>query len=223
MTTIGDVSVFDQLGLSQTQTTNTSNTLGQEDFLKLMTTQLKNQDPSKPMDSGEFLSQMAQFGTVQGIKDLELAFWVLSDSLYSNQALQASSLVGRQVLVPGGEAVLPESGSISGAVDLPETVSQLNVGVYDQAGQLVQTLRLGPQAAGLVSFDWDGLGADGERLPPGTYELRAEGMAGGTTQALDVLIRGVVESVTLPQFGGPMRLQVNGLGSVDFSAVRQIS
>lgn len=223
MTTVGDVSVFDQLGLGQTQTTNTSNSLGQEDFLKLMTTQLKNQDPSKPMDSGEFLSQMAQFGTVQGIKDLGAAFWVLSDSLYSNQALQASSLVGRQVLVPGGEAVLPESGSLGGAVDLPESVSQLNIGVYDQSGQLVQTLQLGPQAAGLMSFDWDGLGADGERLPPGTYELRAEGMVGGTTQALDVLIRGVVESVTLPQFGGPMRLQVNGLGSVDFSAVRQIS
>ena len=92
--------------------------LGQTDFLHLMLTQLKNQDPFKPLDSSEFLGQLAQFGTVSGLAQLQTSFDGLASSLTSDQALQASGLVGRSALVPGAEALLA-NGKLSGAVDLP--------------------------------------------------------------------------------------------------------
>ena len=75
--------------------------LGQSEFLDLMIAQLQHQDPLNPADSGEFLGQLAQFGTVNGITELQNSFADLATSLQSSQALQASTLVGRNVLIPG--------------------------------------------------------------------------------------------------------------------------
>jgi len=80
--------------------------LGLNDFFKLMVTQLKNQDPMKPLENGEFLSQIAQFGTVSGIDKLNKTFEGLAANLTSGQAIQAGNLIGREVLVPGGVAAL---------------------------------------------------------------------------------------------------------------------
>jgi flagellar basal-body rod modification protein FlgD len=197
-------------------------TLGQEEFLKLMMTQLRNQDPFKPLESGEFLSQIAQFSTVTGIQDLQASFKTLSSSLYSNQALQASSLVGRTVLVPSASAALAAGGQVSGAVDLTSSTSQLVVGVYDGTGQLVRRISLGPQAAGQVSFAWDGLTDAGTAAAPGTYRVRAEAEIGGQAVAMDTLVASKVESVVLGGRDGGIRLNLSSLGGFDFSAVRQI-
>src|SRR5262245_53832534 len=98
--------------------------LGQEDFLRLMITQFKNQDPFKPMENGEFLAQLAQFSTVKGLDDLNNSFGNLSSSVVSNQALQASSLLGRTVLVDGNMGNLDAGGQLSGAVELQSSPSQ---------------------------------------------------------------------------------------------------
>ena len=95
---VSPVDALGGLGLEVPQTVREGD-LGQEDFLHLMLTQLKNQDPFKPMESGEFLGQIAQFGTVQGLAGLQTSFDSLSSSLVSNQALQASTVVGRSALV----------------------------------------------------------------------------------------------------------------------------
>src|SRR4051812_6621537 len=95
--------LFSSLGLSKT-TAAKKQELGQGDFLRLMTEQLKNQDPLKPMESTQFLAQLAQFTSVQGIQNLNTSFGSLASSLTSNQALQGASLVGERVLVPSGSA-----------------------------------------------------------------------------------------------------------------------
>ena len=195
--------------------------LGQEEFLELMTAQLQNQDPMKPMESGEFLTQIAQFSTVEGVGDLNEAFAKLSESLVSNQALQAANLVGRSVLAPTGLAALSEGGSIGGAVDLPVASSDVAVNVYDQAGQLVRRLELGSQAAGSVSFQWDGLQDDGQFAAPGTYFVSAEASVDGQTEAVDTVLASKVRSVTLSNSGG-LLLDLEGVGSLDFSEVQQI-
>jgi flagellar basal-body rod modification protein FlgD len=195
--------------------------LGQEEFLELMTAQLQNQDPTKPMESAEFLTQIAQFSTVEGVGDLNEAFAKLSDSLVSNQALQAANLVGRRVLAPTGLAALTEGGSLSGAVDLPAASNDVAVSVYDQSGQLVRRLELGSQAAGSVSFQWDGLRDDGQYAPPGTYFVNAEASVDGRTEAVDTLLASEVRSVTLSNSGG-LLLDLEGVGSLDFSEVQQI-
>ena len=223
MTTIQDAAVFEDLGLSRgLQGANRSTELGQEDFLTLMTTQLQNQDPFKPMENGEFLGQLAQFGAVSGIKDLQTAFADLSSSLYSSQTLQAANMVGREVLVPGEYAQITGEGGMSGAVDLPVSVSSLNVGIYDLSGQLIRNIDLGVQSAGMPAFSWDGLNAQGEAVSPGRYEIRAEAVNGGTNEIFNVLVADRVESVSLPPAGGAFTLELAGIGEKNFSDIRQI-
>ncbi|HEX5050079.1 MAG TPA: flagellar hook capping FlgD N-terminal domain-containing protein, partial [Gammaproteobacteria bacterium] len=106
------------LGLTQPKAEKKQE-LGQDAFLQLMVTQLKNQDPFKPLDSGEFLGQLAQFGTVQGLSGLQTSFDGLASSLVSNQALQAASLVGRTALVETDHGAIAAGGSLDGAVDVP--------------------------------------------------------------------------------------------------------
>ena len=195
--------------------------LGQEQFLELMTAQLQNQDPFKPMESGDFLSQIAQFSTVEGIGDLNDAFTGLSQSLVSNQALQAANLVGREVLAPTGVAALRQGGSLRGSVELPAASGEVVVNVYDQAGQLVRRLDLGSQPAGPVAFQWDGLKNDGQFAPPGTYFISAEAGMDGQFEAVETLLASEVRSVTLSNSGG-LLLDLDGIGSLDFSEVRQI-
>ncbi len=195
--------------------------LGQEDFLKLMTTQLQNQDPFKPMENGDFLAQIAQFSTVSGIGDLQKSFDSLSESLVSNQALQAATLVGRKVLAPTGTAALAQGGSIQGTVELPSASSNVVVNVYDKAGQVIRRLDLGSQAAGSVAFQWDGLKDDGQYAEPGSYLISAEASFSGRTESVEALIASEVRSVTVGNSGG-LLLDLAGVGPLEFSQVRQI-
>ena len=195
--------------------------LGQQEFLKLMTTQLQNQDPFKPMESGEFLSQIAQFSTVEGIGDLNDGFSKLSESLVSSQALQATNLVGRQVLAPTGVAALAQGGTVRGSVELPAASGEVVVSVYDQSGQVVRRLELGAQTSGSVSFQWDGLKDDGTFAEPGAYFVSAEASIDGKYEAVETLLVSDVRSVTLSNSGG-LLLDLDGIGSLDFKEVRQI-
>ena len=192
------------LGLTPPKRT-ASNELGQDQFLELMMAQLKNQDPMKPMDNGEFLSQMAQFGTVSGIQDLQKSFNSFSSSLQSNQALMASSLVGRAVLVPGSS--LPYSGAPAmAAADLSEAASDVRVSVLDGSGQVVRQFALGPQSAGTVKFSWDGLSNSGAAAPSGTYQIKVDAVSGGKNSALPTYVVARVDSVSL---GGQQGITLN--------------
>ena len=224
MTGIQDAAVLEELGLSRNLAANNRTTeLGQEDFLKLMTTQLKNQDPFKPMENGDFIAQLAQFGTVSGIEDVRTELQNLAGSLVSNQAMQAAGMLGRAVLVPTSQGVLASGGTVDGAVELSNSVSSMNIGIYDQSGQLVKNIGLGSQSPGMVTFSWDGLATDGTAVPPGRYEVRAEAISGGINEAYEVLIADTVQSVSLPSGGSALTLELAGIGTVDFSQVRQIS
>ena len=211
-----------QLGLSAPKSNKSGNSLGQEDFLKLMITQLNNQDPMKPMQNGQFLSQMAQFGTVSGIKDLQSSFSKLSSSLTSSQALQASSLVGRSVLVPGSTGVLSQGQPMNGVINLPSSATDVNLKVYDTQGQLVRTVSLGPQAKGSVNFSWDGITDSGTYAPPGAYKVKAEATLDGKNVAADTELAAKVDSVTLGGPGQDLTLNLAGLGQVPFSQIKQI-
>lgn len=197
-------SVLDSLGLAPPVRT-ASNELGQEQFLQLMIAQLKNQDPMKPMENGEFLGQMAQFGTVSGIQDLQKSFSSFASSLQSNQALMASSLVGRAVLVPGSQVAYNGSPALA-AAELSQAASDVRVSVLDGSGQVLRQFTLGPQSAGTVKFSWDGLADNGAAIPPGTYTLRAEAVSGGKTSALSTYVVARVDSVSL---GGQQGITLN--------------
>ena len=130
--------------------------LGQEEFFELMLTQLKNQDPFEPLESGEFLSQIAQFSSVQSLGQLNSSFDTLSSSIVSNQALQGAALVGRSVLAPTDVGTLGQSGEVTGAVELESSTTALQIRIQDASGQIVRQIDLGAQPAGLNRFRWGG-------------------------------------------------------------------
>ena len=197
--------------------------LGQEDFLTLMITQFQNQDPFEPMDNGEFLGQLAQFSTVSGIDSLNSAFAGLSGALQDEQALQAANLVGRSVLATVDRAYFDQSQNIEGAIDLAESASDVQVDIVNSNGELVQTMRLGEQPAGLAQFSWNGRDASGDRVSPGHYELRARAIRGASIESVPTLIRADVKSVTLNQFGGGMTLNLHGGDTLALRDVYQIT
>jgi flagellar basal-body rod modification protein FlgD len=167
-----NVDIFKQLGLSVPETKK-NDELGQTAFLKLMTTQLANQDPFKPLESGEFLGQIAQFSMVSGIDDLNESFATFAGSMASNQALQASTLVGRTVVTAAELGSLPEEQPFSGVVELLDNAADLNIEIIDSSGQVIKQLNMGSQAQGLVTFIWDGVKDDGSKASPGDYRIKA--------------------------------------------------
>ena len=209
------------LALKQPEKT-ASDGLGQDAFLELMLTQIKHQDPLSPMESGDFLSQIAQFGTVNGITELNKSFATLSSSLQSSQALQASTMVGNTVLVPGNKSELVSGGQISGAIDLNISSTNLVVSIFDAAGQVVRQINLGSQVAGMTKFTWDGLDNSGDPLPEGTYTIEAAALISGEAVAQAVLVQAKVDSVSLSKTGGEPLLNLSGLGTVSISEVREI-
>jgi flagellar basal-body rod modification protein FlgD len=202
----------------------TGTTLGGTDFLTLMLAQLQNQDPTNPIDSSTFLTQLSELSEVQGITQLNTSFSALSSSLSSSQALQASSLLGHQALVASSTATLPTNGAtITGAVAVPQTSSSVTVNVMNSSGVLVQQVSLGAQSSGLANFTWNGTEADGSQAPAGQYSLSAnvDGVASGT--AVSTYVNGTVQSVTMGAGSTGLTLNIAGLGSVPFTSVMQIS
>ena len=130
------------------------NSLGQEDFLKLMTTQLQNQDPFAPMENGEFIAQMAQFSTVTGITEMGQTLKGLSDKLNEFRIATASDLLGNSVLVPGNFVRPNKEGEIHGIIDLPSASSETSVSFVDSSGERVHSAELGAHSRGLVGFEW---------------------------------------------------------------------
>jgi flagellar basal-body rod modification protein FlgD len=183
-----DSKLFDSLNAGSKPKTDkkANDQLDQADFLRLMTTQLKNQDPTKPLDGQQFMAQLAQFSTLNGIIEMKQSLDTLAQSLQSMNTLQASNLVGHSVLIDGDKGYLDADGSLSGRATLTETANNLTVVVSDAAGREVRRINLGAKPAGAVDFQWDGLDGNGARSAPGLYAFRVEGtVAGGKSVGFD--------------------------------------
>ncbi len=218
-------STLASLGLTapaaSTAKSSSSNTLGQDDFMKLLIAQLKNQSPLNPQDSSEFASQMAQFGTASGIQDLQASFKDLSTSLLSNQTLQASSLVGRSVSVPNtNTAVFDNSGQgVNGTLVMTQPASNVQLSIKDSGGSVIKTVSLGSAAAGNVDFHWDGTMANGQTAPAGNYQVTATGLVNNTTTALNVAVASKVTSITVGNGGSGMMLNLANGGQTSFNNI----
>lgn len=198
-----------------------SDSLGQADFLLLMTTQMQNQDPLKPMDNAEMVSQLAQMSTVQGIETLNSTVNGFSMSMTNDQILKGTSLVGHEVLVPSAQWALDATGDASGVIAATGP-GQLNVEITDANGNVVGTTQATATAAGELAFAWDGKTADGNRLPSGKYWLNAEFIpAGGKAAAVQTYIQAPVDSVTIGSDG--LYLNLKNLGTTSLDQVLRVS
>ena len=197
--------------------------LGKNEFLELLVAQLNNQDPMSPQENGEFIAQLAQFSTVEGIEKMNSTIDAMANSFQSSQALQASSLVGRTVVIPTDQAMVDPQASFGGQLALPQASGAVLVNVYDEAGSVVSTINLGAQEAGIREFAWDGTDSSGKVLPAGKYRFEAQANINGETVQLATLLPANVDSVSLGVgHGGEMVLNLAGLGSIGLSEVFSI-
>lgn len=194
--------------------------LGQEDFLRLMIAQLENQDPTAPLENTEFLSQMAQFSTVEGIQGIERGFGSLSGVLSANQTLQAASLVGNKVVTESNLGVLAEGETLDATIDLRQGSGAITLYIQDMAGNLVHSRTLGASAPGEIKIAWDGITDAGGTALPGQYRVSAEAIIQGQTEATPVYAHSLVESVTIDGASGGVGLNLAGGDQVSLTQVR---
>ncbi|HMM54935.1 MAG TPA: flagellar hook assembly protein FlgD [Candidatus Desulfobacillus sp.] len=193
---------------------------GQQDrFLKLLVTQLRNQDPLNPMDNAQMTSQMAQISTVEGIDKLNATLKMILEGSSQNQAMQAAALVGHGVLVPGSGLALAD-GLALGGFELDEPADRVSVVIRDANGIAVKTQQLEGQAAGSHVLTWDGRSDAGAQAADGGYTLSVSAWRGEDAVAARSLEAGAVTSVA--RNGNDVSLNVGLLGSFRMSDVRQI-
>ena len=203
-------------GTSSTQTgSSTSSVSGSDNeqrFLKLLVTQLNNQDPLNPMQNAELTSQLAQMSTVSGIEKLNSTLSGLVSQTGSNQVLQAASLIGYNVLSPGNQiaTTAPKDGeepaTVPFAVQLPGTAGDVQVKIVDAAGRTVRTLELGSLAEGVNPVTWDGKADDGSTVPAGNYSFSVVATNDGTAVEATALTFAQVAAVKQGTHGVTLEL-----------------
>ncbi|QPG04976.1 flagellar hook assembly protein FlgD [Salinimonas marina] len=197
--------------------------LSQEDFFSLLTEQLAHQDPSKPVDNDQMVAQMTSFSMAEGITDLNQKFSNFAASMTSNQALQASSLIGQNVLVEGNVGYMQGDGAgFSGVVVNDQSVQDMKITVSNQYGEIVKTIDAGTQAAGNIQFQWDGTDTAGNPMPAGEYVVSASGVAQGEGVAIATAVNRHVGSVSLAGSGQGVILNLDGDVSISLDDVIQI-
>jgi flagellar basal-body rod modification protein FlgD len=211
--------------------TKTSNDVGadQDKFMKLLVTQLKNQDPLNPMDNAAMTSQLAQLSTVTGINKVNDTLNSLRSDQASSQTLAATNLISKGVLVPGNALVLstskPTDGSagVSGAVygiDLASPASSVKVEVKDKSGNVVRTIDAGASEIGSYPQVWDGKDDAGKQLADGVYTFKVTATtAGKTLDDATALNLAAVNSVSTGS--GGVKLNTS-LGQFVMSDVKQV-
>ena len=212
--------ILDKLGINSAKEKfapkETKDQLGQDDFLKLMTTQLQNQDPFAPVDNADFIAQMAQFSTVTGITSMDQSIKSISDQLSEMRIASTTQLMGHSVLVPGKYARPDKEGIISGVVDLPETAGNLNIIFESSDGQVLHQDALGMQKAGLVGFEWKDLP---EEIKSSNSPITIRAFTGnvGDTGELSTQVFASVSGTSKTDTG--VMLEVEDYGTIDPSQV----
>ncbi|HEX5393385.1 MAG TPA: flagellar hook capping FlgD N-terminal domain-containing protein [Rhodocyclaceae bacterium] len=207
---------------SSGKTTTTSATQASQDkFLKLLTTQLQNQDPLNPMDNAQVTSQLAQINTVQGITQLNSTLQTMLDNSNANQAVQAAGLVGKGVVVPGSGMNISTSGSSSVAgYELAGAADVVRVDIKSSNGTVVRSIDIGSKSAGEQTFTWDGKDDAGAAVAAGSYTFSVSATQGANKVDATALQVGSVGSVSGK--GSSLKINVTGVGSFGMSDIREI-
>jgi len=191
----------------------------QERFLKLLVTQMKNQNPLNPLDNAEITSQLAQISTVTGIDKLNNTLEKFLSGMEDSRVMEAAQLIGHKALVPG-KSLLLENNAALGGFELPQAVDQLNITILDNSGIAVQTLELGAQSQGINTFLWDGMTSSGTHAINGNYTFSASAKLGDQDITAKPLALGLVSSVSPGEHEAV--LDMGELGLFGMADIKQI-
>ena len=198
--------------------------LTQEDFFALLTQQLAFQDPTKPVENDQMIAQMTNFTMADGIGSLNESFKGFAESMTSNQALQASSLVGRSVLTQSNEIVFTGETLSRGNIELDRPANMMKVRIENEKGELIRSFSVENPKTGKNEFVWDGTNANDEKMAAGVYKVKVDvSYTDGTTASLPVNVYTPVGSVSMNGSGGGIMLNLLGLGAVKLSDVLEVS
>lgn len=226
MATVSGTSVLDSISWQKEDyaaAENENGVLTQADFFALLTQELANQDPTEPADNNEMISQMTAFSTTDGVSKLNDSFDIFASSMTSSQALQASSLVGRSVLVEDNIFGMTEGDDSQGKLFAEEGASNVSIYIENIAGEVIQTVNVGDVSEGEFGFNWDGLTSGGENAPSGAYRFRAVGLVNGEASELEIMTYRKVDSVTLAGTDGNIVLNLNGGSSMNLTDVIEVA
>jgi flagellar basal-body rod modification protein FlgD len=199
-----------------TSTTKTTDTSATDRFLKLLVTQMQNQDPLNPMDNAQVTSQMAQISTVSGIQDLNTTVAGLNAQFTQLQAVQGASLVGHDVTLAGNKLdTTTTTGQGIGGFELGSAASSVKVTVKDGAGRVVDTLDLGAQPAGMNGFAWTA------PVTGQTYTFAVAAEANGSALSTTPLMRDHINAVSI--VNNKLTLQTSFSGPVDYTTVKAVN
>ena len=214
--------IFSNLGLGKkSAVTADENSLAgaQDRFLKLLVTQIRNQDPLNPMEQAEMTSQLAQLNMASGIEKLNASIAALVGSYEESQTMQAASMIGKHVLVKGNALDLTSAGGVAG-YELAAAADKLKVTIKDANGLVMRTMEMNDVDAGTGNFFWDGKTDAGEAAVAGKYSFEVEATAGEKSVGSTALTVGTVNAVTRNSKG--FELDLGDLGGFQFADVRQI-
>ncbi|QNU63527.1 flagellar hook assembly protein FlgD [Vreelandella titanicae] len=200
-----------------------------ESFMTLLITQLENQDPLNPMENAEMTSQLAQINTVSGIEELNSTLEGITSQMDANQALQASGLIGKGVMVSGKDVLVEKDGDGNSyttpfGIELAEPAANVKATIVGEGGQVIRVLDLKALDAGVQSFQWDGLNEQKEAAASGRYSVQLEATdAEGEKIESTALQYAVVNSVTPNDGSGSVRLDLGAIyGQINLNDVKQI-
>lgn len=203
--------------LNTTSTKEKSESEEQTDrFLTLLVEQMKNQDPLDPMDNAELTTQLAQISTVEGVEKLNDT---VATMLTQIQDMQATNLVGRQVLVSGNEMTVTEGGVTGGGYELPNGADSVTIEIRNASGERIASIQQGAKEPGLQTFQWDG-SIDGEAMPEGKYTFNVTGTVAGSSITPDTYrVDGVV---AVSQTGSGSRLTMSSGVTLSMDAIKSV-
>jgi flagellar basal-body rod modification protein FlgD len=158
---------------TSTSSSTKSTVLGKDDFLKLLITEMKNQNPLSPMDGTEYAAQLAQFSSLEQLSNINTT---LTESVSSNQLMTqaisnslATTMIGKTVKASGSSVGTTGSGSVTLGYKLASPAATVTTKIYNSEGVLVRTLKTSNVAAGDGSVTWDGEDEDGSQMAAGKY------------------------------------------------------
>lgn len=192
----------------------------QGSFLTLLVAQLKNQDPTNPMQNNELTTQLAQISTVSGIEKLNTTLGAVSGQINNSQQVQASALIGHGVMIPGSKILAGNKVTTPFGVELPQAADKVTATITDASGKVVRTIEIGGLSAGVHTFTWDGSMNDGTDAPDGAYNVTINASNGGTQLVAQPLNFAVVNGVTLSN--GTTLLDLGTYGTTTLDEIRQI-